>query len=477
MINKIYLKIMEAEEEKYEMIYKDKGTVTNNRKVIIILSCINDVTSIHTKIINQELASPIEEEKSGISHVENKNSTEIIDINKSTRGLTVEEINDNIIDTIIPNINNNSILMIKQQNSEDYDEQRQLDFDASVDNTFGLLERGKYQKLTKEQIKFLRTLLNSSELSTKQISARYGVSLSLISKIKRQSWQEITAGPHKNYAKVFGTDKYGLSCEILSYLKEWEYTLSAKDVAEKVSANLHQTYSVAFIREFMKNELKLTYKRVKPRPNNIDFSKIRSARVLFAVKFTQAVTTETLVINIDESSINRNLKNNYSWSMRGEINEAKNSPFVGSLSLVTAICSNGWWITMLTNETIDSTKFIVFIENLNWWLIDHSNFNYSNVLIILDNWSIHKSKETLFKLKKINWKIIYLPAYSPMLAPVEMYFGILKAKLRRIQSKEVVKLNVKFDYSRIVRVMKEIRSSIVKKLFRNLYWLLKSLLE
>ena len=220
MINKIYLKIMEAEEEKYEMIYKDKGTVTNNRKVIIILSCINDVTSIHTKIINQELASPIEEEKSGISHVENKNSTEIIDINKSTRGLTVEEINDNIIDTIIPNTNNNSILMIKQQNSEDYDEQRQLDFDASVDNTFGLLERGKYQKLTKEQIKFLRTLLNSSELSTKQISARYGVSLSLISKIKRQSWQEITAGPHKNYAKVFGTDKYGLSCEILSYLKE-----------------------------------------------------------------------------------------------------------------------------------------------------------------------------------------------------------------------------------------------------------------
>ena len=91
----------------------------------------------------------------------------------------------------------------------------------------------------------------------------------------------------------------------------------------------------------MKNELKLTYKRVKPRPNNIDFSKIRSARVLFAVKFTQAVTTETPVINIDESSINRNLKNNYSWSMRGEINEAKNSPFVGSLSLVTAICSNG----------------------------------------------------------------------------------------------------------------------------------------
>ena len=74
--------------------------------------------------------------------------------------------------------------MIKQQNSEDFDEQRQLDFDASVDNTFGLKEKGKYQKLTKEQIKFLRTLLNSSELSTKQISARYGVSLLWLVKLK-----------------------------------------------------------------------------------------------------------------------------------------------------------------------------------------------------------------------------------------------------------------------------------------------------
>ena len=81
MINKIYLKIMEAEEEKYEMMHREKWTVTNNRKVIIILSCINDVTSIHTKIINKKRASLIEEEKREINHVENKNSTEIIDIN------------------------------------------------------------------------------------------------------------------------------------------------------------------------------------------------------------------------------------------------------------------------------------------------------------------------------------------------------------------------------------------------------------
>ena len=57
--------------------------------------------------------------------------------------------------------------------------------------------------------------------------------------------------------------------------------------------------------------LKLTYKIIKPQPNNIDVSKILSARVLFMIKFTQEVTIETLVTINDESSNNINIKNNY----------------------------------------------------------------------------------------------------------------------------------------------------------------------
>ena len=66
----------------------------------------------------------------------------------------------------------------------------------------------------------------------------------------------------------------------------------------------------------MKIELNLTYKRVKPRPNNVDFNKINASRKLFVIKFSKLIKIYSLVINIDEVSINRHIKSNYSWSKR-----------------------------------------------------------------------------------------------------------------------------------------------------------------
>ena len=60
-----------------------------------------------------------------------------------------------------------------------------------------------------------------------------------------------------------------------------------------------------------------TFKSVKPRPNNIDLNKVQSYRKLFAIRFTQEITTNTLIIKIDESAINRNLEACCSWGTKG----------------------------------------------------------------------------------------------------------------------------------------------------------------
>ena len=73
----------------------------------------------------------------------------------------------------------------------------------------------------------------------------------------------------------------------------------------------------------MKIELNLTYKRVKTRPNNVDFNKINASRQLFAIKISKLIKISSLVINIDETSINRHIKSSYSWSKKGKANEAK----------------------------------------------------------------------------------------------------------------------------------------------------------
>ena len=42
---------------------------------------------------------------------------------------------------------------------------------------------------------------------------------------------------------------------------------------------------------------------------------------LFAIKFSKLVQISSRVINIDETSINRHIKNNYSWSKKGKTNK------------------------------------------------------------------------------------------------------------------------------------------------------------
>ena len=114
--------------------------------------------------------------------------------------------------------------------------------------------------------------------------------------------------------------------------------------------------------------MKLSYKKVKSRPNSVNWKKIKTARELFAVEFIKVIKHNTLMINIDETSFNRHMKINYSWGVKGYPVEAKNSPFSGSVSAWMATLSNGSFIAMLTNETINSHKFRLFLRQLHRWL-------------------------------------------------------------------------------------------------------------
>ena len=179
------------------------------------------------------------------------------------------------------------------------------------------------------------------------------------------------------------------------------------------------SYSVDFIRKITKNESNLTFKRVKSRPNNIDLKRVCSIRNLFAIKFSKVVSKDALLINIDESSINRSVKIAYSWGVKGQPIESQNISLSGSASIIMAICSNGAWISKVINETIDSNNFIWFLKILISWLQSNNYFEYSQVILLLDNCSIHKSDSTISVLQRFKFTTLFIPAYSPDFAPVE----------------------------------------------------------
>ena len=77
----------------------------------------------------------------------------------------------------------------------------------------------------------------------------------------------------------------------------------------------------------MKKELRLTFKKVKPIQKNIDFDILKARQQLFAIKFSQLITVQTIFINIDETLFSWSIQNNYSWSYKWVSCETKNSPF------------------------------------------------------------------------------------------------------------------------------------------------------
>ena len=167
----------------------------------------------------------------------------------------------------------------------------------------------------------------------------------------------------KTLFKIYGTKEWKLTEWLKSYINSNTFTFTAREATLFVNSKLNTEYSVTNIRNFMKDRMNMSYKRVKSRPSNINIKKIDKIRSLFAVKLSKEITFNSLLININESSINRFVKSNYSWGYKGKPVEWRNASFTESISWVLAICSNGSWLWFLSNQTIDGKNFCLVYKD------------------------------------------------------------------------------------------------------------------
>ena len=460
---------MQSTEEEIKINDQDFNENCSKRVIKIFISEVNDHIYLYSSLQSNSSANNFDESKHNEFESDNLNEAVIIDISKLIKKKSIDSIRMLTVKSIDPDLNFavNSSNKLEVDNSDiensDSNTERELDL------TQGLLNRKRNEKLSLKQLEYVKNKVSESIMTTKQLSNQLNLSVSLINKIKRNELSQLWRGRSDLLIKVFGTERKTLIKELQKFVKNPNAAFNSHSITNHVNRVLSRNYKPYYIRNLMKNELRMSFKKVKPRPNNIDFDILKASLQLFAVKFTQLMTAQTIVINIYETLFSRSIQNNYSWSYKGVPYKAKNSPFTGSINWIMSICSWGSWFLLLTNHTSNSDIFELFLNKLNDWIATNDNFQGKEVLIVMDNWSIHKSKQIMQKLKYMKWKVAFLPAYTPLFAPIEMWFSRIKQILRSRWNSKVVKLSNKESFNEIYSCLKEIKSEDVKILFKEMY--------
>jgi transposase len=94
-------------------------------------------------------------------------------------------------------------------------------------------------------------------------------------------------------------------------------------------------------------------------------------------------------------------------------------------SILVGLRLTGQMQSLLFNGTLNGKLFIAYIKQFLSRILNVGD------IVILDNCSVHKVAGVKEAIEACGAKILYLPAYSPDLNPVELLWSKVKAILRR----------------------------------------------
>ena len=134
------------------------------------------------------------------------------------------------------------------------------------------------------------------------------------------------------------------------------------------------------------------------------------------------------LVFVDEMGVQTSLAPLYGYSRKGERvrlevprNRGKNTTLLASITLL-----GGMGETMAVEGSTDKEVFEAYIEHALAPTLE------AGQLVIMDNLPAHKPARVRELIEEQGCELIYLPAYSPDLNPIEEAFSKIKAMLRRV---------------------------------------------
>lgn len=141
------------------------------------------------------------------------------------------------------------------------------------------------------------------------------------------------------------------------------------------------------------------------------------------------------MVVIDESGTHLGMTPRRARAPRGQRAYAKARRNYGrTLSLIAALSGEGMGAAMTLEGAVDGSAFHVYLRER---LVPQLR---PGQIVIMDNLSVHKSRQVRQRIEAQGCTLLFLPAYSPDLTPIALAFSKLKTFLRRVGATTVAAL-------------------------------------
>ncbi len=132
------------------------------------------------------------------------------------------------------------------------------------------------------------------------------------------------------------------------------------------------------------------------------------------------------LVYIDESGIDMNMSKDRGWWLKGEkLVGKKSGKYYQRTNIIAGLNNNKSIAPLVFNGNCNREVFNGWVENI---LIKEL---IPGQIVIMDNASFHKSEKTKTLIESVGCSLIYLPAYSPDLNPIEKYWANLKRWIKQ----------------------------------------------
>ena len=322
------------------------------------------------------------------------------------------------------------------------DQQEPLDVDRQKDeeqNTLEFYEKRKKNSRIPDTHK-IRLVLDAKKnlLSINQICAKYFIGYSTA----RSILKEITDYRHfLIYQEARLKDRKLEQLHVKKIIDEFLWSSRDALTIKKIRSHVMERWGANLpwhqVRNYLRRDKSLSFKKGSKRTINIDSNRLSYLRILYSIRLSKQIDENVLLINIDGVNFSPNVLNCRSWLKRGTSWEIFNKKFSGAVSLIWAISSERDYLAASLNKTLDSNIFIEFLKMIEHWILSNNQTEESKVIILLDNWSIHKSEKSVQYMRQTPFRYMFLPHYSPTLAPIELVFAKLKKTASDFYTNEV----------------------------------------